>query len=71
MNREIPKAYLPSEIEDKWYSYWLDNRLFEARPNKEKEPYTVVIPPPNITGILTMGHVLNNSIQDVFVRWKG
>ncbi len=70
MNREIPKAYSPSEIEEKWYKYWLDNRLFEAKPNKEKKPYTVVIPPPNITGILTMGHVLNNSIQDVFVRWR-
>ncbi len=70
MNREIPKAYSPSEIEEKWYKYWLDNRLFEAKPNKEKIPYTVVIPPPNITGILTMGHVLNNSIQDVFVRWR-
>ncbi|HQT92115.1 MAG TPA: valine--tRNA ligase, partial [Candidatus Kryptobacter bacterium] len=70
MNREIPKAYSPSEIEEKWYKYWLDNRLFEAKPNKEKKPYTVVIPPPNITGILTMGHVLNNSIQDVFIRWR-
>ncbi|MCL5020949.1 MAG: valine--tRNA ligase [Bacteroidetes bacterium] len=70
MNREIPKAYSPSEIEEKWYKYWLDNKLFEAKPNREKKPYTVVIPPPNITGILTMGHVLNNSIQDVFVRWK-
>ncbi len=70
MKKEIPKAYSPSEIEDKWYKYWLDNKLFEARPRKDKKPYTVVIPPPNITGILTMGHVLNNSIQDVFVRWK-
>ena len=70
MIREIPKTYSPSEIEDKWYKYWLDNKLFEAQVNKEKKPYTVVIPPPNITGILTMGHVLNNSIQDVFVRWK-
>ncbi len=70
MNREIPKTYLPSEIEDKWYKYWIDKKFFEARVNKQKRPYTIVIPPPNITGILTMGHVLNNSIQDVFVRWK-
>ena len=70
MNKEIPKTYSPSEIEEKWYKYWLDNKFFEAKVNKEKKPYTVVIPPPNITGILTMGHVLNNSIQDVFVRWK-
>jgi valyl-tRNA synthetase len=76
MNREIPKTYSPSEIEDKWYRYWLDKKLFEAHvetqeiASQRKKPYTVVIPPPNITGILTMGHVLNNSIQDVFVRWK-
>ncbi len=70
MNREIPKAYSASEVEEKWYKFWLDNRLFEAKPSKEKKPFTVVIPPPNITGILTMGHVLNNSIQDVLVRWK-
>jgi len=70
MPKEIPKTYSPSEIEDKWYKYWLDNKFFEAHVDKEKKPYTVVIPPPNITGILTMGHVLNNSIQDVFVRWK-
>ena len=70
MNREIPKTYSPSEIEDKWYKFWLDNHLFEARVNKERKPYTVVIPPPNITGILTLGHVLNNTIQDAFVRWK-
>ncbi|HUI31348.1 MAG TPA: valine--tRNA ligase [Candidatus Acidoferrales bacterium] len=70
MDREIPKTYSPSEIEDRWYKSWLDKKLFEAHVNKQKKPYTVVIPPPNITGILTMGHVLNNSIQDVFVRWK-
>ncbi len=70
MNEEIAKIYAPTEIEDKWYKRWLENKLFEAKVNKEKKPYTVVIPPPNITGILTMGHVLNNSIQDVFVRWK-
>ncbi|MBN1398728.1 MAG: valine--tRNA ligase, partial [Bacteroidetes bacterium] len=66
----IQKAYNPKEVEDKWYSYWESNRLFHASVNKEKKPYTVVIPPPNITGILTMGHVLNNTLQDVFVRWK-
>jgi valyl-tRNA synthetase len=70
MNREIPKTYSPSEIEDKWYRNWVDKKFFEAHVNKQKKPYTIVIPPPNITGILTMGHVLNNSIQDVFVRWK-
>lgn len=60
--------YTPSEIEEKWYKYWQDNNLFSAKPNSNKEPYTVVIPPPNVTGILHMGHVLNNTIQDVLVR---
>ncbi|MGD0037473.1 MAG: valine--tRNA ligase [Bacteroidota bacterium] len=68
--QELPKAYNPKEVEDKWYSWWESNRLFHATVNKDKTPYTVVIPPPNITGILTMGHVLNNTLQDVFVRWK-
>ena len=68
--QELSKAYNPKEVEDKWYSFWESNRLFHATVNKDKTPYTVVIPPPNITGILTMGHVLNNTLQDVFVRWK-
>ncbi len=70
MNREISKTYSPSDNEEKWYKFWLDRKYFEAHINGQKEPYTIVIPPPNITGILTMGHVLNESIQDVFVRWK-
>lgn len=60
--------YNPLEIEEKWYKYWLDNNLFAAKPNPNKKPYTVVIPPPNVTGILHMGHMLNNTIQDVLVR---
>jgi valyl-tRNA synthetase len=68
--QELSKAYNPKEVEDKWYSFWESNRLFHATVNRDKTPYTVVIPPPNITGILTMGHVLNNTLQDVFVRWK-
>lgn len=68
--RELPKTYSPQEVEDKWYQYWETNGFFHARPTKEKKPYAVVIPPPNITGILTMGHVLNNTLQDVFVRWR-
>lgn len=70
MNKEISKTYLPSEIEEKWYSYWLEKDIFKAKVNHEKKPFSIVIPPPNITGILTMGHVLNNTIQDVLVRWK-
>lgn len=65
---ELPKTYDPSSVEDKWYKYWLDQKLFSSKPNPEKEPYTIVIPPPNVTGILHMGHMLNNTIQDVLIR---
>jgi valyl-tRNA synthetase len=64
----ISKTYAPQEIEDKWYSYWLENRFFNSKPNPDKEPYTIVIPPPNVTGVLHMGHMLNNTIQDILVR---
>ena len=68
--QELSKTYNPKDVEDKWYSWWESKNLFHATVNKEKIPYTIVIPPPNITGILTMGHVLNNTLQDIFVRWK-
>ena len=68
--QELSKAYNPKEVEDKWYEYWESRKLFHATANEERTPYTIVIPPPNITGILTMGHVLNNSIQDILIRWK-
>lgn len=64
---ELPAKYNPSEVEDKWYAYWLENKFFHSEPD-EREPYTVVIPPPNVTGILHMGHVLNNTLNDVLVR---
>ncbi len=64
---EISTKYNPKNIEDKWYKYWLDNKLFESKPDN-REPYTIVIPPPNVTGVLHMGHMLNNTIQDVLVR---
>lgn len=67
---EIPKAYNPSDVEDKWIKYWEDHKLYHSEVDESKEPYTVVIPPPNVTGMLTLGHVLNNTIQDVFVRYK-
>lgn len=67
---ELPKAYSPADAEAKWYTYWLEHKFFHARVNKNKKPYTIVIPPPNITGVLHMGHALNNTIQDVFIRWK-
>jgi len=64
---QISDKYNPQETEQKWYSYWLENNYFHSEPN-EKPPYTIVIPPPNVTGILHMGHMLNNTIQDVLVR---
>ena len=67
---DIPKAYNPKLTEDKWYKYWEDKGLFEASIDAKKRPYTIVIPPPNITGILHMGHALNNAIQDILIRYK-
>ena len=64
---EIPSKYDPSLTEDKWYAFWLKNEFFRSVPD-EREPYTIVIPPPNVTGVLHMGHMLNNTIQDVLVR---
>ena len=64
---EIASKYDPSQTEGKWYSYWMDNGFFKSVPD-EREPYTVVIPPPNVTGVLHMGHMLNNTIQDILVR---
>ncbi|WP_159468688.1 valine--tRNA ligase [Dyadobacter sp. 3J3] len=64
----ISKTYAPQEIEDKWYSYWIENKYFNSKPNPDKEPYTIVIPPPNVTGVLHMGHMLNNTIQDILIR---
>ena len=68
--QELPKSYTPQEVEDKWYLFWESSGFFHASPDSGKKPYTIVIPPPNITGILTMGHVLNNTLQDVFIRWR-
>ena len=65
---EISKTYNPKEIEDKWYQYWIENKFFSSKPNPDKEPYSIVIPPPNVTGVLHMGHMLNNTIQDVLIR---
>ncbi|MEQ2512836.1 valine--tRNA ligase [Barnesiella intestinihominis] len=65
---ELATKYNPADVEEKWYDYWLKNGLFKSKPDG-REPYTVVIPPPNVTGILHMGHMLNNTIQDILVRW--
>jgi valyl-tRNA synthetase len=64
---EIPAKYNPALTEDKWYKYWMENKFFHSEPD-EREPYTVAIPPPNVTGVLHMGHMLNNTIQDILVR---
>ena len=64
---ELATKYNPADVEEKWYAYWLKNGLFKSKPDG-REPYTVVIPPPNVTGILHMGHMLNNTIQDILVR---
>ncbi|GAA4105225.1 valine--tRNA ligase [Mucilaginibacter panaciglaebae] len=63
----IAKTYLPKEAEEKWYNYWLENNFFRSVPD-DREPYTIVMPPPNVTGVLHMGHMLNNTIQDVLIR---
>ena len=64
----ISAKYNPEAVESKWYQYWLDKGFFHSEPNPDKEPYTIVIPPPNVTGMLHMGHMLNNTIQDVLIR---
>src|SRR5215210_951090 len=65
---EIPKTYDPSSVESRWYKYWQDQNCFTANVASSKAPYSIVIPPPNVTGILHMGHVLNNTIQDILSR---
>ena len=66
----IPKAYSPKDAEDKWYKYWEDHNLYHSEIDESKQSYTIVIPPPNITGILHIGHILNNTLQDIFIRYK-
>jgi valyl-tRNA synthetase len=65
---EIPKAYVPQSVEEKWYQFWLEKNCFTANPASRKPPYSIVIPPPNVTGVLTLGHVLNNTLQDILAR---
>lgn len=67
---DLAKAYTPQEVEERWYSRWESGGLFHATVHRDREPYTILIPPPNVTGILTLGHVLNNTLQDVFIRWR-
>ncbi len=67
---EFPKAYNPQDVEDKWYQYWEQNGFFKADSSSSKKPYTIVIPPPNVTGVLHMGHALVDTLQDILIRWK-
>src|SRR5690606_27475134 len=63
ISMSLSTKYNPAEVEEKWYTYWMENGFFHSEPNSEKEPFTIVIPPPNVTGVLHMGHMLNNTIQ--------
>ena len=69
-NDNMPKGYSPKDVEDKWYKYWEDNGLFKAEDKSDKQSFCIVIPPPNVTGVLHMGHALNNTLQDILCRYK-
>ena len=69
-NSVLPKSYEPHEVESRWYKFWLDNGYFKPDMNRTTEPYCIVIPPPNVTGLLHMGHALNNTLQDILIRFK-
>ncbi len=69
MHKDIPKRYDPKQVEDKWYKIWLERKYFHAEVNKKKKPYTIVIPPPNVTAKLHMGHAFNNTLQDILIRY--
>ncbi len=70
MKKELAKTYNPKDIEDKLYQKWLDKKYFRATVDRSKKPFTIVIPPPNITGQLHMGHALDNTLQDILIRFK-
>ena len=70
MKKELSKLYEPNKVEDNIYKFWLDGNYFHAEPDPKKKPYTIVIPPPNITGQLHMGHALDETLQDILIRWK-
>jgi len=70
MTSELPKAYDPKQVEDKWYQLWENENYFKADPSSNKTPYSIVIPPPNVTGVLHMGHALVDTLQDILIRWK-
>ena len=69
-NNVLAKTYNPKEVEERWYKYWEENDLFKANVRSDKPPFSIVIPPPNVTGSLHMGHALNNTLQDILCRYK-
>ncbi|HEY8477902.1 MAG TPA: class I tRNA ligase family protein, partial [Chloroflexota bacterium] len=70
MSTELAKAYDPKEAQERWLRFWEEHGYAHSRPDPNREPFTIVIPPPNVTGALHMGHALNNTLQDVLIRWK-
>src|SRR5262249_31998770 len=70
MPTELPKQFDPKEAQQKWLTFWQERGYFHSRPDANRTPYTIVIPPPNVTGALHMGHALNNTLQDVLIRWR-
>ena len=65
---ELSTRYNPASVEEKWYKHWMNQGFFKSEVDSDKEPFTIVIPPPNVTGVLHMGHMLNNTIQDILIR---
>src|SRR5437016_10273388 len=70
MATELPPQYDPREAQQRWLQFWDERGYFHSRPDSSREPFTIVIPPPNVTGALHMGHALNNTLQDVLIRWR-
>src|ERR1700731_4218956 len=67
---DLPKGYEPTQVEKTWYQFWTDKGYFRAQEKSSQDAYSIVIPPPNVTGVLHMGHALNNTLQDILIRWK-
>ena len=70
MHKELPKVYDPREVEPSIYQMWMDNDCFHADPNPDKKPFSIVMPPPNVTGQLHMGHAMDCTLQDILIRYK-
>ena len=66
----LPTVYNPQSVEEKWYQYWLKRKYFHAEVDPQAKPYCIVIPPPNVTGVLHLGHALDNTLQDMLIRWR-